>query len=94
MSRSTAAAKVHPLPKRTPASANGAELDELRSKFTAIGRAMAVIEFNLDGTIVDANNNFLSAVGYTLPEVQTKHHSIFCDSTYAQSTEYKEFWAR
>ncbi len=60
----------------------------------AISRAQAVIEFNMDGTIITANNNFLSAMGYTLEEIQGKHHSIFADATYAQSDEYRKFWER
>ena len=46
-------------------------------KIAAIGRAQAVIEFNMDGTIVTANENFLGAVGYSLDEIQGKHHSMF-----------------
>ena len=43
-------------------------------KIAAIGRAQAVIEFNLDGTIITANENFLATVGYRLDEIQGKHH--------------------
>ena len=46
-------------------------------KIAAIGRAQAVIEFNLDGTIITANENFLGALGYSLAEIQGKHHSMF-----------------
>jgi methyl-accepting chemotaxis protein len=46
-------------------------------KIAAIARAQAVIEFNLDGTIITANNNFLSALGYSLAEIQGKHHQMF-----------------
>ena len=49
-------------------------------KIAAIGRAQAVIEFNLDGTIVTANENFLNAMGYSLAEIQGKHHSMFVDA--------------
>ena len=49
-------------------------------KIAAIGRAQAVIEFNLDGTIVTANENFLKALGYSLAEIQGKHHSMFVDA--------------
>lgn len=65
---------------------------EFEGKVTAISRAQAVIEFNLDGTIITANDNFLGAVGYNLGEIQSKHHRIFCDPNYASSNEYKEFW--
>jgi methyl-accepting chemotaxis protein len=60
----------------------------------ALNRVQALIEFELDGTILHANENFLKTVGYTLAEVQGKHHSIFCDPDYAKTAEYKEFWAR
>lgn len=67
---------------------------EFESKVTAIGRAQAVIEFNLDGTIITANENFLTTVGFTLAEIQGKHHRIFCDEEYAKSAEYKAFWQK
>jgi len=53
---------------------------------------MAVIEFNLDGTIITANNNFLSTVGYSLDEIVGKHHRMFCNDQLSQSVEYKDFW--
>ena len=58
----------------------------------AINRVQAVIEFELDGTIITANENFLSTLGYSLQEIQGKHHRIFCDSEYASSLDYKYFW--
>lgn len=60
----------------------------------AINESQAIIHFSLDGTILKANQNFLNAMGYTLSEIEGKHHSIFVESAYAQSGEYKEFWAR
>jgi methyl-accepting chemotaxis protein len=63
-------------------------------KIAAIGRAQAVIEFNLDGTIITANENFLGAVGYSLPEIQGKHHSMFVASADRESAAYREFWAK
>jgi len=60
----------------------------------AISKPQAVIEFNLDGTIITANENFLKATGYTLDEIQGQHHSLFVDSTYAASQDYKSFWER
>ncbi|WP_028104551.1 methyl-accepting chemotaxis protein [Pseudoduganella violaceinigra] len=65
---------------------------ELQAINAALNRAQAVIEFQLDGTILHANANFLSAVGYTLDEVQGHHHSMFCDSAFASSDAYKQFW--
>jgi methyl-accepting chemotaxis protein len=62
-------------------------------KIAAISRGQAVIEFNMDGTIVTANDNFLSAMGYSLPEVQGKHHSMFVTPADRDSAAYREFWA-
>ncbi len=63
-------------------------------QLTAIGKSQAVIEFNMDGTIITANDNFLNTLGYRLEEVQGKHHSMFADAVYARSSEYKEFWVK
>ena len=60
----------------------------------AIGKSQAVIEFNMDGTVITANENFLHALGYTLAEVKGKHHSMFVEPGYRDSTEYREFWAK
>jgi methyl-accepting chemotaxis protein len=59
----------------------------------AIGRAQAVIAFNLDGTIVTANENFLKTLGYSLGEIQGKHHSMFVEPAMRDSAAYREFWA-
>jgi PAS domain S-box-containing protein len=58
----------------------------------AISRAQAIIEFNTDGTILTANENFLNALGYSLPEIQGKHHRMFVETAYANSAEYTRFW--
>ncbi|SMQ86239.1 methyl-accepting chemotaxis sensory transducer with Pas/Pac sensor [Devosia lucknowensis] len=63
-----------------------------QSKVDAITRSQAVIEFELDGTIITANENFLSAMGYELDDVKGRHHSMFCDPDYVASSEYKAFW--
>ncbi|MEC8555248.1 MAG: methyl-accepting chemotaxis protein [Planctomycetota bacterium] len=70
------------------------ELQETQAKLDAISTTLAVIEFESDGTILSANQNFLSAVGYRLDEVQGQHHSMFVDRKYAESTEYQDFWAK
>ena len=62
-------------------------------QIAAIGKAQAVIEFKMDGTVLTANDNFLKALGYTLDEIKGRHHSMFVDEAYRQSFEYKEFWA-
>jgi len=67
---------------------------DFSSQIAAIDKAQAVIEFNMDGTIITANDNFLNTLGYTLEEVQGQHHSMFVDVEFKQSTEYREFWAK
>ncbi|MES2031057.1 MAG: PAS domain-containing methyl-accepting chemotaxis protein [Pseudomonadota bacterium] len=59
---------------------------------TAISRSQAVIEFNLDGTIIRANENFLNALGYTLDEIRGKHHHMFVEPAIRESVAYREFW--
>ena len=63
-------------------------------KMAAIGRAQAVIEFNLDGTIITANDIFLKVLGYSLAEIQGKHHSMFVAPAERDSGAYREFWAK
>ncbi len=63
-------------------------------KIAAMSRAQAVIEFNMDGTIVTANDNFLGAMGYSLAEIQGKHHSMFVTPDDRDSAAYREFWAK
>jgi methyl-accepting chemotaxis protein len=66
---------------------------DYQGKIAAIDKSQAVIEFNMDGTIATANDNFLKVMGYTLDEVKGRPHSIFVDEAYGRSREYKEFWA-
>ena len=66
---------------------------DLAGQIAAIDKAQAVIEFNMDGTIINANANFLGALGYSLPEIKGKHHSMFVDPSERDSTSYREFWA-
>ena len=60
----------------------------------SLKKSVAFIEFTTDGIIKDANANFLNAVGYSLNEIQGKHHSIFCDQAYTKSSEYHNFWQK
>ena len=62
------------------------------AQMAAISRVQAVIAFNLDGTIISANENFLATVGYDLDEIVGKHHAMFCDAEYAGSPAYRQFW--
>ena len=65
---------------------------ELHAKLDALSKSQAVIEFELDGTIIAANENFLKALGYKLDEIQGKHHSMFVEPAHKESAEYREFW--
>jgi methyl-accepting chemotaxis protein len=67
---------------------------DLQAINTALNRVQAVIEFELDGTILHANDNFLRVVGYSLADVQGRHHAIFCDPEYVKTAEYSDFWAK
>ena len=67
---------------------------EVKGITDAISRAQAVIEFNLDGTVIMANDNFLQCLGYRLDEIKGRHHRMFCDSSYANSAAYQAFWAK
>lgn len=58
----------------------------------AINRSQAVVEFNLDGTIITANDLFLNLMGYTLAEVQGQHHELFVEASQRHSSDYKNFW--
>jgi methyl-accepting chemotaxis protein len=60
----------------------------------ALSKTQAVINFNPDGTIIDANDNFLNALGYSLDEVKNKHHSMFCPGDFVKSAAYQEFWQK
>jgi len=67
---------------------------EYEGKVSAISKAQAMIEFDLGGHVLDANENFLKAMGYELDEIQGRHHRMFCDESYTSSPAYAEFWAK
>jgi methyl-accepting chemotaxis protein len=66
---------------------------DLAGQIDAINKSQAVIEFNMDGTIIAANANFLNALGYALGEIRGMHHSMFVEPTERDSSAYREFWA-
>ena len=70
------------------------QLAEVQARREAVDRSMAVIEFQPDGTIVAANDNFLATMGYRLEEIRGQHHRLFCQPGYAASAEYQRFWQR
>ena len=67
---------------------------DAKSQLAAISKSQAVIEFSLDGTILNANENFLRALGYTLPEIQGKHHRTFLIPSEASTPAYAAFWEK
>jgi PAS domain S-box-containing protein len=69
------------------------ELD-IRNRMNAINQSNAVIEFDLSGNIIYANQNFCNVMGYILKELKGKHHRIFCTDEYSKSDGYKEFWSK
>ena len=68
------------------------KLHDLDSKMAAIGRSQALIEFDLDGNILDANDNLLKTMGYSLDEIRGRHHRTFMDPVEAASPAYAAFW--
>jgi methyl-accepting chemotaxis protein len=66
---------------------------DLAGQIAAIGKSQAVIEFNMDGTVIGANQNFLKTVGYTLDEIRGRHHSMFVDPSERDGAAYREFWS-
>ncbi|GAA4428981.1 PAS domain-containing methyl-accepting chemotaxis protein [Bremerella cremea] len=78
----------------TDVTASKMSMADKAGQLEAISKSQAIIEFNLDGTIISANDNFLNALGYSLKDVQGRHHSMFVENDYAASAEYREFWAK
>ncbi len=77
----------------TDITAQRLEKSTLEGQIEAIEASSAVIQFSLDGVILDANENFLRAVGYALDEIRGRHHRIFVDPIEADSDAYAKFWA-
>lgn len=67
---------------------------ETDGKLSAISKTQAIIEFDLSGTVITANENFLKTLGYSLEDIKGKHHRIFCDESYAKSNDYRSFWEK
>ena len=63
-------------------------------QIASIGKSQAVIEFNLDGTIITANQNFQSALGYSLAEIAGQHHGMFVEPAHRASIDYRMFWEK
>ncbi len=65
---------------------------EVAAKLHSLDRSMGMIEFTPDGTIVTANQNFLSTIGYTLDEIRGRHHSMLLDQETGATEDYRSFW--
>lgn len=90
---SKTAARRPVLVAKAPIAASRAQ-DDLQAQVAALNRSQAVIEFNLDGTVLRANDNFLKTLGYSLDEVRGQHHGMFVDPEYRLSAEYRAFWEK
>ncbi len=67
---------------------------DFQGQIQAVSKSQAVIEFNMDGTIITANNNFCEAMGYRLADIQGQHHRMFAEDSLKNSPEYQQFWQR
>jgi len=76
----------------TDSHADSIDVADLQGKIDAINKSQAVIEFNLDGTIITANENFLNTLGYRLEEIRGQHHRMFVDPAERESPAYRQFW--
>ena len=92
--RSLGALAFSPRATRQASTALAQRHAELEAQVAALHRVQAVIEFDLEGTILQANDNFLQTLGYTLEEIRGRHHSMFVDPKHVRSSAYREFWAR
>jgi methyl-accepting chemotaxis protein len=73
---------------------NDSAAREALAQVTAISKSQAVIEFNMDGTIITANQNFLDTMGYRLDEIAGKHHRMFVAPEQRDNPDYHAFWAK
>ncbi|HRD47004.1 MAG TPA: methyl-accepting chemotaxis protein, partial [Caulobacter sp.] len=78
---------------RQKAARDAERLRELEAQQTAMERSQAIIEFDVDGTVLRANANFLSTVGYSAGEIEGRKHSLFCTPEHAASAEYRQLWS-
>ena len=85
--------RVHKIIKfATDVSAEKARSVELAGLVAAMRKAQAVVEFDMEGILLDANENFLDLMGYDIGDVRGEHHRVFCDDEYAASLTYRKFW--
>lgn len=67
---------------------------DVAGQLDAINKSQAVIEFTLEGSVIQANENFLNTLGYRLEDIKGKHHSLFVDPSFVKTDDYRDFWAR
>lgn len=78
----------------TDTTAEKLRIADFEGQMAAVGKSQAVIEYSLDGKVLKANENYLKALGYTIDEIQGRHHSMFVAENEAQSPQYRELWAK
>ncbi len=71
-----------------------ADTADLKGKLAALDKSQAMIEFNIDGSVIAANNNFLNTMGYAPAEITGQHHSMFVSPEFRNTSEYRAFWAK
>jgi len=87
--------RVHKIVKfATDVTCEKARSVELSGVVDAMRKAQAVVEFDMDGLLTDANENFLELMGYAIDDVRGEHHRVFCDDDYAASLAYRKFWQK
>ncbi|MCC2959616.1 PAS domain-containing methyl-accepting chemotaxis protein [Massilia sp. IC2-278] len=87
--------RVHKIVKfATDVTAEKARTAELAGLVDAMQKAQAVVEFDMEGLLVNANENFLGLMGYAIDDVRGEHHRVFCDDDYAASLAYRKFWQK
>ncbi len=86
--------RLHVWTLATEAARLAERFTDFEGQLKSISANQAVIEFQTDGTVVTANQNFLLTLGYSIDEIKGRHHRMFVDETYAASHEYREFWTK
>jgi methyl-accepting chemotaxis protein len=71
-----------------------AAVRDMEAKLAALARSQAMVEFGMDGRVLDANANFLAALGYSLEEIRGRHHAMFVAEAERDSAAYRAFWER
>ncbi len=70
------------------------QISDFEGQIAAIGKVQAVIEFDLEGRVIKANDNFLNTLGYSWEEIRGQHHGMFVDNEHRTSPDYKAFWEK